>query len=643
MAGERNYMRIPPDSSGKRVRLEHSAQVAYTNKSSGYIWSVGQIYSFGNTWTFRLSEVYEETATSGIITVRYDTEAIYGNDSPAEGEDIVDPSIMDPQGQVVALVSSVLDVWTNTGNIVSYDNPKQGLLIDNQGSARVRFAEGNPQLDAWGKLRVTGNTSLGEYVFSDASQLTDDFANVTVNGGSTSFDSNNRAVVIATNGNPGAEARFTSHTYHHYIPGSGHLFVCTAAVSDPTASGAERNWGLFDKNNGFSFTINDQGEFGVTIRSSSTGSITNNFIPQSEFNRDKVDGSKGAVNPSDMDLELSNDNIYWIDIQWHGAGRARFGTYFNGQRVVMHEYYHGNNFSNAMSQSCTLPISYTVEDTNSSVPLQIKTWSASVWTETEIDVNRLGGNSEYTTDIVPLTAGPTDDLQPIFAFAPQETLDGFENHTTYMPSNINVVAFDPTTGEERLTELSIAAEPTVSLSNWTSSSVLATVDIDANVTIYDTGIIPFNRVFRGQLVSDLGDIFNSIQFGGIRNYAENGGTVSNSIVNITQGSPAVVTFGERLVLREESDLVTFSGVGGMTQVNGNSYYLKVTGVNTAELYSNEARTTPVDSSGFTAYTTGGTASGNRGIRQVWVVFARKLVAANDCNIKISIGWKEIRV
>lgn len=53
------------------------------------------------------------------------------------------------------------------------------------------------------------------------------------------------------------------------------------------------------------------------------------------------------------------------------------------------------------------------------------------------------------------------------------------------------------------------------------------------------------------------------------------------------------------------DRVKITSVGGMTELNGNKYYAKPLTYNTFELYSDSALTTPIDSSAYTAYTSGG--------------------------------------
>ena len=54
--------------------------------------------------------------------------------------------------------------------------------------------------------------------------------------------------------------------------------------------------------------------------------------------------------------------------------------------------------------------------------------------------------------------------------------------------------------------------------------------------------------------------------------------------------------------------VTFASVGGMTQLNSNLYYVKPLTANTFELYSDQALASPVNSTGYTTYTSGGTVS-----------------------------------
>jgi fibronectin-binding autotransporter adhesin len=88
-----------------------------------------------------------------------------------------------------------------------------------------------------------------------------------------------------------------------------------------------------------------------------------------------------------------------------------------------------------------------------------------------------------------------------------------------------------------------------------------------------------------------------------------GGDFISSITGVTKANPAVVT-----VLSShgyiDGQQITISGVGGMTQLNGNTYYADVLTPTTFALYSDIALTTTVNSTSYTTYTSGGETAGS---------------------------------
>jgi hypothetical protein len=76
------------------------------------------------------------------------------------------------------------------------------------------------------------------------------------------------------------------------------------------------------------------------------------------------------------------------------------------------------------------------------------------------------------------------------------------------------------------------------------------------------------------------------------------------VSNVTQAAiPTLSTATNHGLV--DSNIVVVKNVVGMTELNENFYYVKVTGVRTLELFSDEALTLPVDTRGFTEYTSGG--------------------------------------
>ena len=391
MAGEKRYTRIPPESTGDRVYMVHTAEIEYKTFNSvaggttDHVWKIGERYDiagFGGDGKVHVHGVYDRGNGTGILAVHYNKAAKFDNLEPTQNAAISYDS------QDVAEVDTFYDVYIPAQNIMGFDNPEYGLDIDVRGSANVRFSEGQPQLDAWGKLRTSGATLLGDYVFSNEQVLVENYSQVRtrINGGvpsdTTGFaeyqrdpsDNFTRSVDVGV-ANPTDLATATSKLYHHYIAGSSHLFMGTClfsgatTIKSPVPNGASRRFGTFDAYNGFMFHVGPDGNLYLERRFSNTNSgakvdvlvaCSNPTVAAAldieTFNGDRVDGSRGASNPSGMELNLGKDNIYWIDIQWHGAGRVRFGTFHNGQRVVMHEYYHGNNYDVPMNQAVSLPV-----------------------------------------------------------------------------------------------------------------------------------------------------------------------------------------------------------------------------------------------------------------------------------------------
>ena len=111
-------------------------------------------------------------------------------------------------------------------------------------------------------------------------------------------------------------------------------------------------------------------------------------------------------------------------------------------------------------------------------------------------------------------------------------------------------------------------------------------------------LIPFQFKTTDQYILEFGNLYMRV----IRNDAHVLNTATN-IDNITQGNPAVVTSTSHGL--SDGDEVYITGVSGMLEVNGNRYLVANKTTNTFELTS-QFDSTNIDSSSFTAYTSGGT-------------------------------------
>jgi hypothetical protein len=655
MAGERNFLRVPPDSTGKRVKLNHTASVAFNNMTVGYVWKPGRNYLLGDGWSFHLHDVYQETTTSGVLECSFPQEIRYSNQLPTVGTTIKDPDT----AATIALAGATTEVFVNATNIIGFENPENGVDVDNTGSMNVRFAEGLPQLDAFGKLRTSGATLLGDYIFSN-SYLPDKFStNLSHMGATIGWDQNQRAALLTTDTAAGSVVAHTSNTYHHYFPGSSHLAMMTLSTGDSGKTGLGRSWGLFDFQNGFHFVQKD-GRMGVVVKSDVTGATVDKYfwqvpgVGELGWNGDPVDGT----GDSQMVLDPTKDNIYWIDVQWLGAGRVRFGTYYNGQRVVIHEYFHGNNYPYPLSATGSLPICFAqrnISATGSSSEMRV--YCSAVWTESNIDTVSHGEPGQRSID---KTISATNDVYNyIGTMAPIEKYsNGRVNRTLYYPTNLQVMAFDTTTGNPVKVEIEIRVGGALSgLDFQPINASGATVEYDTAATYYGGGTAIYKAFVDGKETFDLTNVYNNMTTGAVKNFAEKGGHLEGQIASISKASPAVVTFSAtQSPFRETIGAVTegvdrdsmyvyIDGCEGMTEINSLStkYYLKLTGINTAEVYTDRFLTVPLNSTSFGTYTANsGHAHGFYGTQFYWSIVAKKYFGTNPARVIVKVGWKEIR-
>jgi hypothetical protein len=162
---------------------------------------------------------------------------------PIAGQDILDPDTSAVVGTVVA----AYDVYIPSANIMGFDNPEYGLDVDITGSANIRFAEGLPQLDAWGKLRVSGGTQLGDYVFGQEEVFTANFSPVELSGGYADYSNTRHSIKIGVDNTVDAANGFassSSNQYHHYVAGSSHLWAGTALLNSPATTGQHSSMGI---------------------------------------------------------------------------------------------------------------------------------------------------------------------------------------------------------------------------------------------------------------------------------------------------------------------------------------------------------------------------------------------------------------
>ena len=223
--------------------------------------------------------------------------------------------IGDLSGNRVSVTNSALNVFTtNTINAITTPSPTQ--------------------LDAFGRLRVSTPFTL----FDSSNRYRDNnlFATLTAVGGTYNFNASQGLVDLTVNQSSGSSViRETTKTFS-YQPGKS-LLVLNTFVMASSATNLRQRVGYFGSDNGIYLQLDD-GNISFVERSSVSGVTSNNVIPLSAWNGDKLNGN----GPSGLTLDITKAQIFWMDIEWLGVGSVRVGFVIDGQYVICHTFHHAN-------------------------------------------------------------------------------------------------------------------------------------------------------------------------------------------------------------------------------------------------------------------------------------------------------------
>ena len=204
------------------------------------------------------------------------------------------------------------------------------------------------QSDAFGRLRVSNPLTL-----FDSSHRFDDndlWSTATATGGTAVFNADQGLVDISVTSASGSSVTRETIKVFAYQPGKSLLIMNTFVMAAPQA-GLTQRVGYYGSSNGF-YLEQAGTNIGFVERSVVTGSLENTFIPQEDWNGDKLDGT-GA---SGYTLDLTKAQIYWMDVEWLGVGSVRMGFIIDGQFIICHTFNHANIISSTYITTASLPL-----------------------------------------------------------------------------------------------------------------------------------------------------------------------------------------------------------------------------------------------------------------------------------------------
>lgn len=447
-----NY-RIPPEGAGDRV--SHSRFY--------YVKVIGLSGVFKPPARFSCAS----SGVGGTISAYYAFEDGHRFtlvlDDSSEGDFVADETvnITSLEGMFTAQLKSWERVIMGVNAISDPHNPSNHLAIDASGSAYMRFADGQPILGGFGSLKINEQQVLGVYESSQAS-YDDLFSVATANGGTNTYDTGASSTVLMTSTANGSTVTRTTNRYHYYLPGSANFIIQTIACGDVGKANNSRRWGAYDDNDGVFFEL--QGTtLNAVLRSSTSGTVVETRIPQNTWNQDRLDGT----GTTKADIDVTKVNIYWIDYQWLGAGRIRFGIVEpTGARLTCHIIENAGTHTRPYMRTGTLPL--RTENVNTGV-----TASSSELREVCMAIYTEGRRQDYTfwrVDLGSTTATVSAPDTHIMSLRSKGNIDGVRNSVVAYPEIISVYTTQP-----------------VSLTFWQNSDVAnASWNIDSGSAIEAT-------------------------------------------------------------------------------------------------------------------------------------------------------------
>lgn len=218
--------------------------------------------------------------------------------------------------------------------------------------------EATPQLSAFGRLRVSEPRLLGEYRYMYGSGTTIEMVDRLSGSGQLVKDQARTCYHAQVGTDAGALAVRQTKQYHPYISGTTNFAMMTF-VMDQSKTGLTQSIGLYDDLNGFIFRVRD-GIAEVVIRKNG---VDTEVVSQSQWNGDRLDGTKSKLNKSGVAADWTKAQILFIDYQWLGVGKARFCFIHGDENIVVHTFYHANTVTEAYMFQPSLPCRWEVKNT----------------------------------------------------------------------------------------------------------------------------------------------------------------------------------------------------------------------------------------------------------------------------------------
>ncbi len=376
----------------------------------------------------------------------------------------------------------------------------------------ISFAD-STAIDAFSRLRISSPVTLfdSKQVFDDS-----DIANTSENfplffdnqetsgaGTATAFNIDRASTTLSVSATTAGTRVRQTRSRFNYQTGKSQLVIFTA-IFGASASGITRRKGLFDENNGLFFLLSGS-TLSVARRSFASGATVEVEVTQANWNKDKLDGSGGSGNPSGVALDLTKNQIFFMDFEWLGTGRARYGVFINGRPIVCHEINNANTLDVVYMSTPNLPIRAEISNDGSGAASTFEDICATVISEG--GQQKTGANHYLSTNGTHVDA---DVANTVYAVV------GIRLRSTHLAVNIEIVTASMISETNDDYEWILMFNPTVAgvftYTNFANSALQVARGVTANTV---TGGTPIGGGFSINASDILGDITNFLKLGSL--------------------------------------------------------------------------------------------------------------------------------
>jgi hypothetical protein len=363
-------------------------------------------------------------------------------------------------------------------------------------------AADSPTIDAFCRIRTSNPFTVYDNV-NHYGTNTLAWENI-LNGGLVTHLPNESSIQMTTNAvTSGNYAYRQSRFYTPYQPGKSQEVLITGLLGSIKENVRQRV-GLFDIENGLFFE-QDGTDLKVVRRTFVGGSAADISVKQSLWNIDKMDGT----GVSGRTIDMSKVQIFFIDFEWLGVGRVRFGFVIDGIIYYCHQFLNSNTtLTTVYMTTAHLPIRWEVENTGTAASATIvKVICCSVISEGGYETNRgfiYGvGNG--------ITAVSVTTRRAILSIRPKTTLGTVKVRTPILPIETEIITKTNDIYYELVYNPSFTTPAGLTwTSNGTESVVEYCIHADALLGAFTNGsvihagyVIAGSGSQRGQSVEDI--------------------------------------------------------------------------------------------------------------------------------------------